>query len=226
MPPPDETLWHDVGGFVHEIKNHVNTLSLNLQLLAEDFEGCESPRDRQAAERINQLGDECRAISELANDFLKFVRGAELDLKPTALGSVITRLVDFFSPTAKSMDIDLKWYPAPELPKVNLDVEMFKKVLLNLMLNAQEAMPDGGTLILQARSHNGSVVLEVIDTGAGMDGDWLKTIFTPFTTNKEGGTGLGLATSRKIVEAHGGSISVESELGRGSKFTIRLPVAS
>ena len=112
MPtPPDETLWHDVGGFVHEIKNHINTLSLNLQLLAEDFEECELPRDRQAFERLNQLGEECRTISELANDFLKFVRGAELDLKPTALGSVITRMVDFFSPTAKAMNIDVKWYP-------------------------------------------------------------------------------------------------------------------
>lgn len=115
---------------------------------------------------------------------------------------------------------------APELPKVNLDVEMFKKVLLNLMLNAQEAMPNGGTLILQAKSRDGIVILEVIDTGIGMDAAWLETIFTPFTTNKEDGTGLGLATSRKIVEAHGGTINVESEPSRGSKFTIRLPVAA
>lgn len=117
MPPPDEALWHDVGGFVHEIKNHVNTLSLNLQLLAEDFEERESPKDRQAFDRINQLGDECRAISELANDFLKFVRGTDLDLKPTTLGSVIKRMVDFFTPTAKAMNIDLKWYPRPNCLK-------------------------------------------------------------------------------------------------------------
>ena len=102
---------------------------------------------------------------------------------------------------------------------------MFEKVLLNLRLNAEDAMPGGGTLTLQAKAEAGWVVLDVIDTGCGMDAELAGRAFKPFVTTKPGGHGLGLATARKIVLAHGGEIAVQSEPGRGTKFTIRLPAA-
>jgi signal transduction histidine kinase len=106
---------------------------------------------------------------------------------------------------------------------VLLDHELFKQALLNLMLNAEQAMPEGGEITLQTRSESDLVCLDIIDTGSGIEPEDLKKLFRPFHTTKPGGTGLGLATTRKIVEAHGGEISVQSAPGRGTKFTIRLP---
>jgi signal transduction histidine kinase len=211
------------GGFIHEIKNHLNTLSLNLQLLAEDFEAPQTPRERQALDRANRLTDECRRLADLSNDFLRFARVAELHREPADLGEVIGRMLDFLGPTARAQGVEINWYPAADLPPVLLDKEMFEKALLNLMLNAEDAMPRGGTLTLQARAEGGWVVLDVIDTGCGMDAELAAKAFKPFVTTKPDGHGLGLATARKIVHAHGGEIAVQSEPGRGTKFTIRLP---
>jgi two-component system sensor histidine kinase HydH len=106
---------------------------------------------------------------------------------------------------------------------VPLDRELFKQALLNLVLNAEQAMPDGGEIVLQTRLDGDAVYLDVIDTGKGIDPDDLPKLFRPFHTTKPGGTGLGLALTRKIVRAHGGEIAVQSEPGRGTRFTIRLP---
>jgi signal transduction histidine kinase len=213
------------GGFIHDIKNHLGTLSLNLQLLAEDFENPQSPRERRALERVNRLHGECQKVTDLANDFLRFARITELTLKPTTLDAVVTRLTEFLLPTARQRSVDIEWFPAPGLPPVNLDEEVFEQALLNLMLNAEQAMPDGGTLTLIGRVDGERVCLDVIDTGCGMPPDVLAKAFRPFHTTKRDGNGLGLATARKVVLAHGGDIAVQSEPGRGTKFTIRLPAA-
>ena len=213
------------GGFIHEIKNHLNTLSLNLQLLAEDLDDPQTPRERKALDRTLRLTDECRRLADLSNDFLRFAKVSDLHFAPTDLGAVVTRLVDFLAPTARVQGVEIHWFPA-DLPMVSLDAEMFEKVLFNLMLNAEDAMPDGGTLAVQARADGEWVELDVIDTGCGMPADLAAKVFRPFVTTKPGGTGLGLATAKKIVAAHGGTISVQSEPGRGTKFTIRLPGAN
>ena len=213
------------GGFIHELKNQINTLSLNLQLLAEDFESPESPRERRARDRANRLTDECRRLVELSNDFLRFARANQPNLVPMDLDTAVTRMVDFLTPTARAQNIDIVWHSSPELPTVKLDPELFDRMLLNLMLNAEDSMPNGGTMTLQARFEGGRVLLEVIDTGCGMAEDLVKKVFQPYVTTKIDGHGLGLATVRKIVLAHGGDITVRSELDRGTKFTVSLPVA-
>ena len=227
MPAPAPTPYLELaelaGGFIHEIKNHLSTLTLNLQLLGEEFETQETQKERRAFERITRLHDECRRLAELSNDFLRFARIEELQFAPTDLAVVVGRMVEFFSPTAKARKIELNWYPTSDLPVVNLDVEMFEKVLLNLMLNAEDAMPDGGSLTIQASpNETAGVTLDVIDTGVGIPPDVLPKLFKPFVTTKETGNGLGLATAQKIVLAHGGDITVQSEPGRGTKFTVTL----
>src|SRR5262245_29802504 len=126
------------GGLIHEIKNHRSALSLNLQLLAEEFENPETPRERRALDRVTRLHGECQKLVELSNDFLRFARLQELHTEPTPLDAVVTRMIDFLAPTARQKNIEINWFPAPDLPPVNLDREMFEQCLLNLMLNAEQ----------------------------------------------------------------------------------------
>ncbi len=212
------------GGFIHEIKNHLSTLGLNLQLLAEDFQEPQSQRERRALDRVQRLQGECQRLVDVSNDFLRFARVKDLELVPTDLVEVIEEMVDFFTPTAQQANITIKRYLPADLPAVPLDQEMFKLALLNLMLNAEQAMPNGGELTIQAMREPEGISLSLIDTGNGMSPEVLARVFRPFFSTKPGGTGLGLPTSRRIVEAHGGSIEVQSEVGRGTKFTLRLPV--
>jgi signal transduction histidine kinase len=218
-------LAESAGGFIHEIKNHLGTLALNLQLLAEDFETPQTQRERRALERVTRLHGECQRLVELSNDFLRFARVRELATRTVPLDEPVGRMIDFLLPTARQQSIEINWFPAADLPPVSLDVELFEQALLNLLLNAEQAMPDGGTLTLIGRAEGDRVCLDVIDTGHGMPADVLAKLFRPFHTTKQNGNGLGLPTARKIVLAHGGTIDVQSEPGRGSKFTIRLPAA-
>jgi two-component system sensor histidine kinase HydH len=213
------------GGFIHEIKNRVGTLSLNLQLLAEDFEHPESPRERRALERVTRLSGECQKLVDLASDFLRFARVHELAAQPTPLDAIVTRLLDFLAPTARQSSVEIKWFADPDLPLVKLDRDLFEQCLLNLMINAEQAMPEGGTLTLIAQRDDGGVRFDVIDTGCGIPAEQLAKLFRPFHTTKTNGHGLGLAIARKIIQAHGGTIDVQSEPGRGTKFTIHLPAA-
>lgn len=213
------------GGFIHDLKNHLSTLRLNLNLLAEDFQEPQNQRERRAFNRIHRLQNECERLVDLSNDFLRFARVKDLELRPTRLSTVIEELVDFFSPTARLGGLNVTLYIPADLPLVMLDREMFKQALLNLLLNAQQAMPKGGELIFQAGREPSGIFLSVIDNGPGMPPEVVEKAFKPFFTTRKGGTGLGLATTRRIVEAHGGRLELQSEVGHGTKFTLRLPSA-
>lgn len=213
------------GGFIHEIKNHLNTLHLNLQLLGEDFQDPQNQRERRALTRVQRLQGECQRLLELSNDFLQFARIKDLPREPSDLNKVVTEMIDFFLPTAQAGHIEIKAYLPADLPLIPLNQEMFRQVLMNLMLNAMQAMPEGGELIVQAVVENHHVVLSLIDTGEGIAPEVLPKIFRPFYTTKakSGGSGLGLPTTKRIIEAHLGTIEVQSEPGKGTKFTLRLP---
>ena len=216
------------GSFIHEIKNHLSTLGLNLQLLAEDFQEPQSQRERRALERVVRLQGECQRLVDVSNDFLRFARLRELERAPANLAELVEEMIDFFGPTARQAHIEIKSYVPADLPPVLVDRELVKQALLNLFLIAQQAMPEGGTLTVQACAGPeapGSVCLTLIDTGKGMAPEVAAKAFRPFFSTKRSGTGLGLATTRKIVEAHGGRITVQSEPGRGTQFTIQLPAA-
>jgi signal transduction histidine kinase len=211
------------GGLAHEIRNPLSTVSLNLDLLAEDFQNPESPRDRRALQRVERLQHEVRRLGDILESFLRFARVQELKLESTDLNVVVDELRDFYEPTAATKGIVIRTYLAADLPRAQIDADLFKQALLNLVLNAEHAMPSGGDLILTTRRDGSWIVLDLIDTGVGMTEDVRARIFDAFFSTRPAGSGLGLPTARKIVEAHGGSLQVQSEPGKGSQFTVRLP---
>ena len=224
MSDPYTELAELAGGFIHEIKNHLSTFGLNLQLLAEDFNDPQTQRERRAFERVQRLQNECERLVEVSNDFLRFSRIEQLNLQPCDLLIVLEELIDFFGPMARNSNIKVNRYLPSDLPPVFLDSEIFKQALLNLLLNAEQAMPKGGEVTIQAIISPENLTLNLIDTGKGISAEALEKIFKPFYSTRPGGTGLGLPTTKKIIEAHGGTIEAQSEPGKGTKFSIRLPL--
>jgi signal transduction histidine kinase len=211
------------GGLAHEIKNPLSTILLNMELLAEDLAEPETPRERRALAKVQVVERQCQRLKDLLDDFLNFAKVRRLKLEPSNLNDQIRQVLSFFQPKAKQAGIELIDFLASDLPSVLLDRESFHGALLNLVINAQQAMPHGGQLVVRTSALGDGVTLDLIDTGCGMDEATRSHIFDAFFSTKGGGTGLGLPTARKIIEAHGGRIQVQSEVGRGTQFTIRLP---
>ena len=217
------------GGLAHEIKNPLSTISLNLELLGEEVAEGDSPRDRRMLKKILSVQRECRRLEVILEDFLRFARAGQPDLVQCDLNQSVREFLEFYQPEATANGIEISPHLAADLPDVRLDAGMFRQVLLNLALNAQQAMqamPRKGLIELQTRCRDRQVELEIIDNGCGMDSQMLSRIFEVFYSTKPSGSGLGLATVQRIVEAHGGHVTVASEPSRGTRFTISLPPVS
>lgn len=229
------------GGLAHEIRNPLSTIGMNAQLLAEGLEELPAdfePRGR-LSRRLGVLRREVERLGGILSDFLNYAGELRLDRRPADLNALVSELSDFFMPQAQQQGVRLRVDPAPlDLP-ILVDTGHIKQAVLNLMLNAVQAMQPGQSaaphagpreLILKTeRDEDGReplVRLHVIDTGPGMSPETLARIFEPYFTTKAGGTGLGLPTTRRLVEAHGGAIDVRTEPGRGTDFTITLPLAT
>lgn len=214
------------GALAHEIKNPLSTIRLNMQLLAEEFEEPLTPAQRRALKRVDIVQRECQRLQDLLDDFLQFAKIRRLQLVPVDLNEEIRSTLEFFEPEAANGSVEVLPYFDPDLPTVMLDREAFRGALLNLLLNAKQAMPSGGQLVVRTRSIGNRVAVHLIDTGCGMDEQTAAQMFEAFFSTKPGGSGLGLPTTSKIIEAHGGTISVESELGRGTHITVELPAVA
>lgn len=214
------------GGLAHEIRNPLSTMGLNLDLLSEELGECDSPRDRRMLNKLMTVKRQCQQLNRILDDFLQFARVGKLTLALADLNQTVAEFIEFYTPQAAEHGIDISPHLAANLPPVRLDVNLWRQVLLNLSQNAQQAMPNGGVLELQTYARDQHVVLDIIDNGGGMSVDTKSRMFEAFYSTRREGSGLGLPTVRKIVEAHGGTISCESEVGRGTRFSIALPIAS
>jgi signal transduction histidine kinase len=212
------------GGLAHEIKNPLSTIRMNMELLAEDFRESDSPRDRRALKKVELVERECLRLQDLLDNFLRFTKAHRLNLQPSDLNTQVSQILDFYRPKAKEAGVEIVDYLAGNLPTVLLDREAFHGALFNLVLNAEQAMPQGGQLVVRTYGTPDGVALDLIDTGCGMDFETQSKVFDAFFTLKRGGSGLGLPTTRKIIDGHGGRISLQSEPGRGTQITIKLPV--
>ena len=131
------------GALAHEIKNPLSTIRLNMELLAEDLEGDQTPAQRRAAKRIDVMQRECQRLQDLLDDFLQYAKVRHLHLSPTDLNKEINEALDFFQPEAAAAGVEIVRYLDPELPTVLLDREAFRGAFFNLILNAKQAMPEG-----------------------------------------------------------------------------------
>jgi len=235
-PPPRiscpqqlEELAKLTGELAHEIKNPLSTLKINLKLVREYLEQPDltrSPDVGRALRKLAVIQEEADRLEAILSGFLHYIGRPELQRAPGDIGQVVGDMVDFYLPQAHNSAVTLRQGLHKQPLVCMVDAAMLKQVLLNLFINAQQAMPQGGDLIVRTDRQPPWALIQVSDTGSGIEADKLNRIFEPYYSSKPRGTGLGLATARKIVEAHAGSISVTSEPGKGTAFTIRLPLIS
>ena len=220
------------GGLAHEIRNSLSTLRMNLQLLDEDWRRADadarstdaSDTARRSRNRIGTLLKESRRLERILDDFLQFVSKRELKRRPFDLNRLIAELADFYRPQAEAHGVELRTAPSDAPLICEIDVNLMKQAVLNLMINAQQSMSEGGTMIVRLESQSAETArIDVIDTGPGIPSEQLERIFEAYHSTKKAGTGLGLPTARQIVRAHDGRLHVHSEPSKGSCFTILLP---
>ena len=211
------------GSLAHEIKNPLSIIRMNMGLLHEDIQEIDHPEARRSINRIAIIERQCERLEDLLNGFLRFNKLTSLDLKPGNLNEQVGHVLDFFESQAKNQHVEIERYLDAELPRIRIDSPTLQAALVNLVKNALEAMPEGGQLVARTRITRQGVALDFIDTGCGMTTNALINMFKEFYTSKDGGTGLGLPTTKKIVEAHGARIHVQSEVEQGTQITIEFP---
>ncbi len=236
-PDTDILLTRLAGGLAHEIKNPLSTMSINLSLLEEEFTrgaraqglGAAEPpelsaREKRCMKRVTTLQREIARLEDIVEDFLTYARGGEVNRSPQNLLEVVREVLDFVDTEDGLKDIRHHVELPSSLPLAIIDQGAMRQALLNLVVNARQAMPMGGELIVRGQREGNHVVLTITDTGVGMSAEDAERCFDTYWSTKKNGSGLGLATTRRIIQEHEGTISVVSELGRGTSFRIVLPL--
>ncbi|MGB7345389.1 MAG: ATP-binding protein [Pirellulaceae bacterium] len=219
-----EELAELAGSLAHEIKNPLSVIHMNIELLSEDLAEIDAPGTRRSIDRVDIVREQCERMEGLLRDFLRFARLRDMDLVSGNLNDQIETVLRAYQAQADADDIDIERYLDPDLPAILMHSDSLQAALMNLVKNALEAMEPGGQLLARTYTTRQSVAFDLIDTGKGVDDHTVLHMFEPFYSTKDSGSGLGLPTARKIIEAHGGRISVQSEVGRGTKFTLEFPV--
>jgi signal transduction histidine kinase len=205
-------------GLAHELRNPLGTMRASAEMLLTNL-----PAENEvAAELAGFISSEVDRINSLVTRFLDFARPLEVRLEPAELSEVIDRAIAQLERDSPRQVTVYKNY-SPDVPPFPFDAELIERVVYNLLLNAAQATQPGGAVTVKTRPVDGEVEVSVIDRGAGIHPDQLENIFNPFFTTKKEGAGLGLSVVSKIVDLHGGRITVESEPGKGSVFRLFLP---
>ncbi len=208
----------------HEIRNPLSSISLNAELLGEELDGYQCANTREARVLLESMIHEIDRVTALTDEYLQFsrlphsrpVRGRLQDLLQEVSASVAAQL--------QHKGVKLTVETSDDLPEVAFDRAQLKRVLLNFIRNAHEAMPKGGELRIATAQSDHAVHVRISDTGVGIPEEDKERIFDPFFTTKDFGTGLGLAVSQQVINEHGGQIHCESEVGKGTTFDIELPL--
>ncbi len=215
------------GGLAHELRNPLSTIMVNLKLLAEDLQDLEAhPRDvrRRALLKVDVLRREAERLQSLFDEFLNLTGPYALHRQPVDLNLVVTRLVEFCEPLLSANAIRVTVDAAGTPLQCSVDEKLLRQALLNIVINAQQAMPDGGELRIKVGKDGDRAFIAVADSGVGIPQPYHDRVFRPFFSTKSGGTGLGLSITQRIIHEHEGTLTFQSEEGKGTTFTIRLPL--
>jgi PAS domain S-box-containing protein len=210
-------------GIAHEIKNPLGAISIHLQLMQKKLAINEENADPVISKYFGILNEEVDRLNHIVVDFLFAVRPMLLELREKNINPLIDELAEFIRAELEESRIRLLLELDEKLPPAFIDERYMKQVLLNLIKNAQAAMPNGGLLTIATQTSDNEIRISVCDTGVGISEENLKKIFDPYFTTKDNGTGLGLTLVFKIIREHRGEISVESREGEGTNFEIILP---
>ncbi|EAA7245854.1 two-component system sensor histidine kinase ZraS [Salmonella enterica] len=211
---------HLAAGVAHEIRNPLSSIKGLAKYFAE-----RTPVGGESHELAQVMAKEADRLNRVVSELLELVKPAHLTIQAVNLNDIITHSLNLVSQDAQSREIQLRFTANETLMRIQADPDRLTQVLLNLYLNAIQAIGRRGTIIVEAKeSGTDRVIITVTDSGKGIAPDQLEAIFTPYFTTKADGTGLGLAVVQNIIEQHGGAIKVKSSEGKGAVFTIWLPV--
>ena len=204
----------------HEIRNPLGSIRGTAEILRDDYK----PGDPKY-EFIEIQIKETERLNRVVEGFLHMARPQPVDMKQCPVEEELESIVALVSNDAKMRQINLALQPSPVPVIIRADGEKLRQVFLNIIINALQATPPGGSVIISTKVYQ-TELCEICfrDNGPGIDAETLRRIFEPFFTTKPDGTGLGLAITRKIIESHGGTMLVESEVGHGTTVTLRLPL--
>ena len=210
-------------GLAHEVRNPLNSIGLQLSVLERRIARLEPPLAREMDDLALIIRDEVRRLDRLVSDFLLFSRSGRLLEQSGDLDAVAADVVTLLAPEADAVQVRLEWRRVGDpARRLRMDAEKMKQVVMNLIRNACEAMPDGGRVALESGVVDGQARLVVRDTGPGLPEGL--DVFQLFATTKPKGTGLGLSIVQQIILQHGGEITAASEAGNGATFSIALPL--
>jgi PAS domain S-box-containing protein len=209
----------------HEIKNPLGSIGIYVQLVRKALAGCpETEKKPQVSKYLDIVDEEIERLNKIVVDFLFAVRPLKFDFSPLDVNTVVSATADFFGEELRSQGMTLTLDLAQNMPLIKGDERFIRQMLVNLFKNAMAAMMSGGVIHVRTWSADDFVFMSVEDTGSGIPQDMILKIFEPYFTTKVDGTGLGLTMIYKVVKEHGGDIRVQSEVGKGTCFTISLPV--
>lgn len=213
------TLGEMAAVLAHEIRNPLCSIRGTAEILKDDYK----PEDRKH-EFIQILVKETERLNHVVEDFLAMARPQPANITPCPVQEELDTVATLVATDARDRGVMLKMLPGAAPIIVNADGEKLRQAFLNIVINALQATPAGGSVSVSTGFEDGHCVITFSDTGRGMDADTLQHVFDPFFTTKPDGTGLGLAITKKIFETHGGALNVESELGSGTTVIVRLPL--
>jgi two-component system sensor histidine kinase HydH len=206
-------------GMAHEIRNPLGAIKGAVEILRDDYKP-----DQPKYEFIQILLKETDRLNHIVQEILGFAKPKHPEFQVIDLNEAIDSVLVLTAQEERKRGVTVQKKLDPSIGKRNLDAGLLKQAFLNLILNAIQAMPQGGVLSIESGLLNSAVSVKIADTGIGISEENQKKLFSPFFTTKKSGTGLGLAITYRIIENHRGTISVESQPGKGSTFTIRIPV--
>jgi signal transduction histidine kinase len=211
-------------GIAHELNNPLNNINITIESILDGFEDLPEPKKRKL---LNDAFAQAERAGDIVKRLLDFSRYRETSLQRSSINDIVRVSVKMVGNEVALNNVRFDLNLGADLPHVDADRNKLQQVFINIFLNAIQAMPDGGEIRVRSYVDDGYVRIDIGDTGAGMSPEVLERIFDPFFTTKDAGmgTGLGLSVAHGIMEQHNGSIAADSELGKGTTFSIRLPIA-